>query len=201
MPRGRVRWFDPKSGEGVIARRGREYPVVAADVERGLLAPRVQVHFDVERAGGVTRAKRVMVEEGTRTGRLHARAGESAHSPDEAGGEPLRRVKPALGRREVGHPKLLVQEWLHVLTSGDFPTAALFYSPDAELDVGGRVVAGRRAIQDELPGLAPGAHDRILVKGEGPDQVAVEWVGAAGRRRVLSLVRHGMIGRQSIEAR
>jgi hypothetical protein len=201
VPRGRVRWFDPKSGEGVIARGGREYPVVAADVERGDLVPRVPVHFDVERVGGVARAIKVEVDPGTRSGRLHGRAGESTHAPDRSGGEPLRRGKPGLTRRTVGHPKLLVQEWLHVLASGDYPTATLFYAPDAELETEGRLVAGRRAIQDELRALTPGEHDRIRVRGEEGDRVVVEWASRAGRRRVTSLVRHGLIRRQSVETR
>jgi len=175
MRRGRVAFFDPASGEGIIVANGHEYPVRAGDVLAGPLGPRVPVEFDVVRDGAVPRAVAVRVRTGGRVNRRQGRFAETtARSADAAGSPPLSRRRPGLTRRRIGRPKSLVAEWLGVLAAGDYPTAAQFLAPDAVLVVEGREVVGRARIVDELPALAPSRLAEIAVVGAG-NEVVVSW--------------------------
>lgn len=56
MPNGRVKWFDPGRGAGVVEHNGREYAVAADRMARDARTTGLPVHFDIERgpdgAGG-----------------------------------------------------------------------------------------------------------------------------------------------------
>lgn len=199
MPRGRVSWFDPTSGDGIIVSGGHEYATHALDVVAGQLAVRVPVDFDIVRDGRIDRAARVRVRFGHRVGRRQHRFGETtARSPDAAGAAPLSRRRPRLGRRSVGRPKQLVGEWLEILANGDFPTAALFYAPDAVLVIDGREVSGRALIERELPGLVPSRLAHIRMRGAGPNEIVTTWTDGPGTTTVVSRVEHGLLRRQAM---
>ena len=202
MPRGRVSWFDPVSGDGVIVAGGHEYATHASDVVSGQLAVRVPVHFDVLRDGRIDRAARVRVRSGRRVGRRQHRFGETtARSPDAAGAARLSRRRPRLGRRSVGRPKQLVGEWLETLANGDFSTAALFFAPDAVRVIDGREVSGRALIERELPALVPSRLARIRIRGAGPNEIVTTWTDGRETTTVVSGVEHGLIHRQAMTRR
>jgi cold shock CspA family protein len=39
MPKGTLVWFDDQTGEGLIRRDGREYPVRSSDIETSAVSP------------------------------------------------------------------------------------------------------------------------------------------------------------------
>jgi cold shock CspA family protein len=211
MSTGKVKWFDPNTGDArIVGRSGREYGVRAADLEPAARAPRARVSFDVVREGGVARAVNVRLFEGTRTSRLQGRFGNlaGARRPDAAGHEASSREHPD---REAGPaprlPAAVARAWLEAMAEGDLRAALHLYAPDAVVHLTDGDQAGYRAVQRFLEGsvLLDVRHPDIEVE-ERDSLVHVRWqlsnvdaarTPLADRRTTTRLrVEHGQIVEQ-----
>lgn len=98
MPRGRVKWYDPDAGEGMIEHGGRDHPVREADIEKKARVPGAPVDFDVEREGSrpdmVERAVSVTLAEGSRVDGNTKRFGDLSGAKRPGDKRPLRNKPP-----------------------------------------------------------------------------------------------------------
>jgi cold shock CspA family protein len=163
MPKGTLVWFDNQTGEGLIRRDGREYPVRGSDIETSARVPNAPVHFDIVRHEGVRWAEKVTLRRGSRVSARQHRFGDlaGAHHPDEKGHHPLTDDRPGVDPAYEGRPMELVEEWARLVNLGDLPTLRLLYAAEAVLHEGRKRVVGRDAIiermSERLSGSSPQA--------------------------------------------
>lgn len=181
MSTGKIKWFDPDTGDArVVGRSGREYVVRAADLEPAARAARARVSFDVVHEGRVPRAINVRLHEGTRTSHLQGRFGNlaGARRPDASGREASSREHPD---REAGPalrlPAAVARVWLEAMAEGDLTGALRLYAPDAVVHLPDGDQAGRRAVQRCLEGsvLLGTRHSDTEVVEEQGSLVRVRW--------------------------
>ncbi|HXF72565.1 MAG TPA: nuclear transport factor 2 family protein [Actinomycetota bacterium] len=152
MPSGRMKWFDPRTGEGVVEHGTREYPTRAHDVAPPARITGAPVRFDVVREGGVERAVGVRLREGTRASNRQRRFDDlvGAARPEEKGRPPLTHRHP--DPEPLPLPPLEVaRRWLLAMEGRDPEAAAVLYAPDARVHVGAETLEGRRRIRAYLP--------------------------------------------------
>ncbi len=197
MPEGVVKWFDPKTGDAMIARGAKLYPSTAADMERHARVPGARVHFDIVREDGAERAVNVVLREGTRVSPRQGRFGDQAgaHHPDEKGHVALTRHHPQQSFALEDRPVEVVRTWIRLVTSGDVPTAVHLYHPAVLIHRGDRTEEGRRNLADILSDLR---HVRRFDVHPEVDGATVTWndptSGARSRSRFR--VEHGLIVEQ-----
>jgi hypothetical protein len=202
MPTGVVKWFDPKTQEGVIRRGRREYPVRGEDMEPIARVAGARVRFSIRRDGGVGRAVKVWLRRGTRVSPRQHRFGDlvGAGHPNEKGHRPLTHRSPDQEWSFEGHPTELARTWLDLLEAGDLHTALLFYAPDALLHTDDGTVEGRKDIEPvladrHLVGIRP-RNPQIV--GEN-DVIKVSWEAGAEETPAASTrlrIAHGKIVEQ-----
>ncbi|HSJ85431.1 MAG TPA: hypothetical protein VLA91_16640 [Acidimicrobiia bacterium] len=200
MPKGRLVWFDDQTGEGLIRRDGREYPVRSPDIETAACVPNTPVHFDVSRRDGVRWAVNVTLRRGTRVSPRQHRFGDlaGAHHPDEKGHHPLTDDRPGVDPAYEGRPTELAEEWARLVDLGDLSTLRLLYAPEAVLREGRKRVVGRDAIIEHLRTRFSGLSPQARVLGGRDDVVAVE-LRVGGRSIVVELeLAHGRVVAQRV---
>lgn len=196
MPDGVMQWFDPATGEGMVVRGGRRYPVRTADVETDARAPGVRVHFDVERDDGVRRAVAVSLREGTRVARRQRRVGDlvGASRPDAAGTAPFASAQPELAADLQRRPVQVADRWVALLAEGDVDAALLLMAPDASLRAEGTSHVGPSRIRAWLaawPVPGQGSPER---HPEEDGSVTLRWPEPGGGSVECVLrVAHGMV--------
>jgi ribosome-associated translation inhibitor RaiA/cold shock CspA family protein len=172
MPDGVLQWFDEKTGEGVVVRGGRRFPVRAGEIEAKARRAGARVHFDVERDHGVERAVDVVTREGARTGHRHARFGTlvGARRPDTKGAAPFSTPHPELGRMLVEHPLEVAQAWADAISRGEVDAALALCAPEMRLHLPGHDLTGRRQLEayfEQHPAF--GCRRRAELRGSGSD--------------------------------
>lgn len=182
MARGRVKWFDPKSGDGgIVQQRGGELPVRASDIEPKARVARAVVQFDIEREAGMRRAVNVRLHPGTRVSRHERRYAEIS----AGGGLGHTRMIPEHTDVQVhleGHPMRVARQFMQVLRQSDLATLAQLYAPNARLHAG-RERTGRNHIQtyfaaSSLLGTQP---SKVTMHGEGAI-ILIEWEQFGGTK-------------------
>jgi cold shock CspA family protein len=200
MPKGILVWFDDQTGEGLIRRDGREYPVRISDVETSARVPNAPVHFDIVRHEGVRWAINVTLRRGTRVSPRHRRFGDlaGAHHPDEKGHRPLTDDRPGVDPAYEGRPTDLAEEWARLVNLKDLSTLRLLYAPEAVLHEGRKRVVGRDAIIESLSARFSGRSPQARVLGGRDDVVTVE-LSLEGRSSVVELeLAHGRVVAQRV---
>jgi cold shock CspA family protein len=191
-------WFDDQTGEGLIRRDGREYPVRSSDIEAPARVPGAPVHFDIVRHQGVKWAHNVTLRRGTRVSPRQHRFGDlaGAHHPDEKGHHPLTDDRPGVDPAYEGRPMELVAEWVRLVSLGDLSTLRLLYAPEAVLHEGRKRVVGRDAIIEHMRARHSGFSPQATVLGGRDDVVAVE-LSVDGRTSLVELeLAHGRVVEQ-----
>jgi cold shock CspA family protein len=200
MPKGTLVWFDDQTGEGLIRRDGREYPVRSPDIEKAACVPNAPVHFDIVRHEGVRWAVNVTLRRGTRVSPRQHRFGDlaGAHHPDEKGHHPLTDDRPGVDPAYEGRPTELVEEWARLVNLEDLSTLRLLYAPEAVLHEGRKRVVGRDAIIEYLSARFSGLSPQARLLGGGDDVVAVE-LSVGGRSSLVELeLAHGRVVAQRV---
>lgn len=201
MPKGKLVWYDDQTGEGLIRRDGREYPVRSPDIETRARVPNAPVHFDIARREGVKWAVNVTLRRGTRVSRHRHRVGDlaGAHHPDEKGHHPLTDDRLGVDPAYEGRPGELAERWAQLVNLKDLSTLRLLYAPEAVLREGRKRVVGRDAIIEYLSERFSGSSPQATVLGGRDDVVIVEL--NAGRRssHVELEVAHGRVVEQRFD--
>ncbi|HEX6299420.1 MAG TPA: hypothetical protein VF148_03025 [Acidimicrobiia bacterium] len=200
MPNGTLVWFDDQTGEGLIRRDGREYPVRNSEIETAACVPNAPVHFDIVRHEGVRWAVNVTLRRGTRVSPRQHRFGDlaGAHHPDEKGHHPLTDDRPGVDPAYEGRPTELVEEWARLVNLEDLSTLRLLYAPEAVLRDGRKRVVGRDAIIEFLSTRFSGLSPQARVLGGRDDVVAVE-LSEGGRSSLVELgLAHGRVVEQRV---
>lgn len=197
MPEGVVKWFDPNTGEAMIARGSKLFPTTAKEMHRHARAPGARVHFDVVREDGVERAVNVVLREGTRVSPRRGRFGDlaGAHHPDEKGHVALSRSHP---RQDFGledRPVEVARTWVRLLTGDDLPTAVHLYHPAVVIHRGAEVLTGRREAADLLADLRHAAPFEVHPEADGATVTWADPATGAGRRTRIR-TEHGFIVEQ-----
>lgn len=133
MPTGRVKWFDPGSGEAkIVSRSGREYPASSRDMQSKARAAGAHVTFKVKKDDGVERAVDVALREGTRVSPRQAGFGNLARArhPDSKGRAGLSRRRSNVGRDPEAAATQVARQWVDALVRGDRTAALRFYAPE-----------------------------------------------------------------------
>lgn len=196
VPVGVMQWFEEKSGEGRVVRRGHAYPASLADgVETHARVPGARVHFDIGRQEGVERAVNVKLQPGTRTSHRHQRFGEQsgASSPD-ANAAPKRDPFVDLGLNRERRPRVVVVEFVHRLAAGELATARPLVAPDVVLHGDEGDVHGTTAVIEALAGSpipGSGASPVNIFFEDG--RVVVDWFTDGRTLRAVIGVAHGQI--------
>ncbi len=197
MPDGVVKWFDPKTGDAMIARGAKLYPTKAAEMERHARVPGARVHFDIVRERGAERAVNVVLRAGTRVSPRQGRFGDQAgaHHPDEKGHVALTRHHPQQSFALEDRPLEVARTWVRLITSGDVATAAHLYHPAVEIHRGDTIQEGRRTLPDLLAELR---HVRGFDVEATDDGAEVTWRDPRDGtpRRSRFRVEHGLIVEQ-----
>lgn len=198
MPKGRVSWFDDRSGEGRILRDGREYPVNVSDIEPEARVPMARVRFDVKRLEGVKQAVNVTLRRGRRMSPRQHRFGDlaGAHHPDEKGHHPLTDDRPGIDWAFEGNPVGLVLEWGRLVNIEDMSTLRLLYAPEAVLHVGSEDIVGRDAAVDRMRQDFSGPRPQMGATHGHDGVIGVELRVGAGTLEVDLKVSHGRVVEQ-----
>lgn len=176
MPEGVMQWFDERTGEAEVLRRGRHFHARVRDVDVPARVSGARVHFDVRKIDGVDQAVEVRLRDGHRSSPRHHRFGSLAgsRSSDEKASASYLPAHPEL-RSGREHPLEIARSWASSLAGGDVAGAACLYASDAQVHLSDRVISGRGAVEAWLSGCAAagsGRHARI----EGLDgDVSVGW--------------------------
>lgn len=203
MPRGRMRWFDPRTGEGRVVAAGREYPTQTHDVDPRARTAGARVRFDVQRVGGVRTAVRVRLRAGLRTSPKQGRFGDlsGASRPDAKGRAPLTHQRPRVDPTVPGHPTTVVRRWLTAADTGRLDGVLPLYAPDAVVHASDGDHDGRPAVRAYLldSGLLTRGWDPAP-QGEGALIRAVRAPTAtdAGRSSRFRIA-HGQIAEQWVD--
>jgi cold shock CspA family protein len=198
MPKGTLVWFDDHTGEGLIRRDGREYPVRSSDIETSARVPNAPVHFDIVRHEGVRWAVNVTLRRGTRVSAHQHRFGDlaGAHHPDEKGHHPLTDDRPGVDPAYEGRPLELVKEWVRLINLGDLSTLRLLYAPEAVLHEERKRVVGRDAIIEHMSARLSGSSPQARVLGGRDGAIAVQ-LSLEGRTSLIELeLAHGRVVEQ-----
>lgn len=179
MPNGRVKWFDPGRGTGVVEHNGREYAVDAEAMARDARTTGLPVHFDIERGPDGDIARNVVARRGSRTQKASGRVGDliGAHHPSEKG-QDEGVGEPGTDRRAYGQqPGELVSDWVSLLSTGQLDRVVGLYAPDAVIHVGDRAISGGDDIRRWLESspLNGTSAARTQVEGDQRDQFTVRW--------------------------
>lgn len=205
MPDGSVKWYDPKTDQGVVEHNGREYAVEGGDIGNDAKWAGAPVHFDIDRADAGDIATAVELRAGSRTSHKSSRTGDltGAHDPADKGqDEEVNLNDLSVRRRAYGdRPQLLVEDWVRFLGAGAVDRAAELYAPDATIEEGDRRYAGAddraRWLQDSvLHGADAGRAD---ITGDGADGFVVRWRTVPGEQAAVETrvtVSHGRITEQ-----
>jgi hypothetical protein len=161
-PNAPIVWFDDQTGEGLIRRDAREYPVTSSDIDTSARVPNAAVHCDIVRHEGVRWAVKVTLRReprvATRQHRFEDPAG--AHHPDEKGHHPPTDDRPGVYPAYEGRPMELVEEWARLVNLGDLSTLRLLYAPEAFLHEERKRVVGRDAIIEQMSARHSGSRLR-----------------------------------------
>jgi cold shock CspA family protein len=201
MPKGRIVWFDDQTGEGLIRRDGREYPVRSPDIETRARVPSAPVHFDIVRREGVKWAVNVTLRRGTRVSPHQHRFGDlaGAHHPDEKGHHPLTDDRLGVDPAYEGRPRELAERWAHLVNLKDLSTLRLLYAPEAVLHDGQKRVVGRDAIIEYMSAKFSGSSPQASVLGGRDDVLTVE-LSVGGRSSHVELeLAHGRVVEQRFD--
>jgi hypothetical protein len=180
MPTGRVKWFDPDSGEArVVARSGREYPAVQSDVEPKARTADAHVNFKIKRDEGVARAVDVRLRQGTRVARSQHRFGDlsGAARPDSKGRPGLSRRRQDVGLDPDEPAAEVARLWVDPVVRGDRVAARRFYAPNCVIHTpGGAAETGRKAVEECLDRnpLLGSEHRDVRIRELG-SRVEVRW--------------------------
>ena len=180
MPTGRMKWFDPDTGEGrVVARSGGEYPAVTSEIEPKARIADARVTFKVRMEDGVSRAVEVRLREGTRVARAQGRFGNlsGASRPDDKGRAALTRRRSDPGLDPDAPPTRVARRWVDALVRGDREAVLRFYSPDCVIHTSaGSTEAGEKAVQASIDrnALLGSAHRDVEIREVGP-RVLIRW--------------------------
>lgn len=181
MPDGHVKWYDPKREEGVVERNGREYAVRGGDIDNHAKTAGSPVHFDIQRTDAGDVATSVVLRPGSRTTRGSYRVGDltGAHHPSDKGqDEEVDLGDLTVRRRAYGdQPRLLAEDWVRFIGSGQIDRAVDLYAPDATIREGEQQVAGGDDIRrwlaaSPLHGAPAGGAE---ITGDGEDGFTVRW--------------------------
>jgi cold shock CspA family protein len=203
VPTGRVSWFDPKQGVGRVVASGREYPVVAADMETRARATSARVHFDVTRQDGVDRAVNVRRVPGTRSVPRQRRFQDltGAGRPEEKGRGALTRQHPERDATPT-KPKAVVTRWIKAANSRSVVATRDLYAVDVVLHAEEETRRGRAAVAGWLldhnlltPGWEPEPHGQ----GSGETFTVTRRPGAAVSGRSRIRVSRGQISEQWLD--
>lgn len=198
MPKGRVKWFDPSDGRGVIEHAGRDYAVDVAELPRDARTAGAPVHFDISHREPGDVAVNVTFRGGSRTSRRTERYGDQtgARSPSAKG-----RVGSAVGvavaerRAHDIHPRQLVEDWARFLADGQVDRAAGLYAPDATIRTDQETVAGHQSIRRHLA-ASPLVGATADIRGLEDSRFRVVWrTHGHDRGMVVATVRveHGQL--------
>jgi Sigma 54 modulation/S30EA ribosomal protein C terminus len=179
MPYGVLRWFDPRTGEAEIERRGRVYSARAHDVETAARRPGARVHFDIERSHGVEEAIDVRLRPGTRAARHQHRFGTlvGARRPYAKGPAPYATTHPEL-RSANAHPLEIARAWAGSVASGDTEGGLSLYAADAVVHFGEADLAGDVALAawlEATPVFGSDRHARVRGGEDGDESVLISW--------------------------
>jgi hypothetical protein len=198
MPYGVVRWFDETTNQGLVARRATQYPVLGSDMDPRTRRPGARVHFDVRRQDDVQWACDVRPRVGGRSSPRQHRFGDlaGAHHPDEKGHVPSSGSHPQEPFHLEGHPTEVARTWLRLLVDADFGTIVHLYAPEVVLNNRGKVMTGRRGVEDLLRSL-PRPFDDVSFRGTD-GAVTIRWKPAGGFGETMLTIRHGKITGQVV---
>lgn len=179
MPDGHVKWYDPKQDVGVVEHNGREYAVTGSDIDNHARRAGAPVHFDIQRTDEGDVATAVKLRAGSRTRHTSRGVGDlaGAHHPSEKGqnegvGE------PGTDRKAYGQqPRVLVEDWVRFLSTGQLDLVVNLYAPDGIIHVGDRDIAGHDNIRRwlERSALNGTSSARATVEGDETDRFTVRW--------------------------
>ncbi len=202
MPDGVVQWFDGSTGEALVVRQGREFPVTVTELEPAARHAGARVHFDISRDGGVDRAVHVALRRGTRVSPGQRGFGSlaGAHQPDDKGLSSFVTAHPELRLSRTSHPLEVARSWSRMLAEGDLHSALSLFAADATVHVGDVSYSGRRQVQaywEASPLLGVGRLPRIT--GDGNVGVVV-WddPGFPALVEVRCRVEHGRLVEQRV---
>ncbi|HSK89748.1 MAG TPA: nuclear transport factor 2 family protein [Euzebyales bacterium] len=203
MPRGTMKWFDARSGEGRVHASRREYPAFGDEVEPAARVAGARVRFDVARVNGVRVAVRVEAIQGTRTSRKQRRFGDltGAGRVVEKGRSALTRRRTGVDPQLPGRPVDLVRRWIAGANSGHLDTVLPLYAPAAVLHASDGDHHGRGAIRAYLVDnglLTRGWDAKPVGAGETVEVVRGPAAADAGRRTRFRL-EHGQICEQWVD--
>lgn len=211
MPTGRVKWYEPDSGEArILARSGGEYPANRHEIEPKARVADAHVTFKIRREDGVERAVEVRLRKGTHVARSQHDFGDLAGAahPDEKGRPGLSRRRTDVGLDANEPPAKVTRLWVDALARGDRAAALRFYAPDCLVhDRSGSTEVGRKAVQtsiDRNPLLGSGHRDveirevepRVLIRWtlSSDDQARVP--ASEQRSQIAMRIAHGQIVEQ-----
>ncbi len=204
MPDGVMQWFDPVTGVGTIARRGRLFTVAEADVMTAARRGGARVHFDVETVPDGERAMNVVLQQGDRSARRHSRVGSltGAHGVDTKGTTSSKRTHSRSNLVRSSQPFDVVRLWARYVQAGQLDSALSLYISDVQLHAGGTTFGGRRhvhaflercGLQGASSAAEIGGDDGLVVvvlQGVAPDERSVT---------IRSRVEHGLVAEQWFE--
>lgn len=203
MPDGVVQWFDPITGLGVVARRGRLFTVAVADIESSARRAGARVHFDVDTGPDGERAKNVVLRKGGRGARRHARAGAltGAHGMDTKGATPWQWAHSRSNLVRSSLPLDVMHMWARHVGGGELDAALSLYASDAQVHTPEATLTRNKHVHAFLAGSGlPGASSAVAA-GDEDNSVVVEWHGVGPEQRAMTVrsrVEHGLIVEQWI---
>lgn len=180
MPTGRVKWFEPDTGEArIVARSGHEYPSASSEIEPKARVADARVTFKVRTDDGVTRAVEVRLREGTRVARGQGRFGDlsGASHPDAKGRPALTRRRSDSGVDADEPASRVARRWADALVRGDRQAVLRLYSPDCVIHTpSGSTETGGKAVQASIDrnALLGSGHLDVEIREVGP-RVLVRW--------------------------
>jgi Sigma 54 modulation/S30EA ribosomal protein C terminus len=181
-----MKWFDEKSGEARIDKRGHIYPLLrGSHVDPYARVPGVRVHFDIERIDGIDWATSVKAVVGTRTSHRHRRFGDQSGAHDyesKTASHPDRFADVALARER--RPRRLLVEFVRRLANGEMAAARPLLAPNVVLRTGDTTTAGAAAVFDALAESAVSGNGELPVSiafedGNADGRILVDWVRVA----------------------
>lgn len=193
MPDGRMKWYDPNRGEGVVEHNGREYAVEQSEVDSHARKPGVPVHFDIQRTDRGDIATSVVLRAGSRTDHTSKRVGDltGAHHPSEKGQDEWDDMR--MRRRAYGEqPRLVAEDWITFLQTNQVDDATSLYAPDAVIHEGDRDVAGAPSIRQwlEASPMRGSVDGAVQLDGDEENRFRIRWQTIPGDEAAVETTLH-----------